>query len=624
MHKLTSVLIFCALTLLPAYAQQVVSVAEFGLHPNTGEDARPYLKKAIDACSKIPHATLVFPKGRYDFYPDYDLTVKSDVMNKPATTGIELNGLNDFTFDGGGAEFIFHGKMQVAVINKCTNLTLRNFSVDWKRPFISQAEIINAQDSCLDIKVDKKNYPYKIENGKVLFIGEGWELPIMTMYSTLYDKTSKEIYYNTWDSTLGEIFEQPATELSDGVIRFHGTPKFKPKPHTAIVSLFHVRYFAQGIVMQQSKDILLKDITLYHTLSNGFGGYHTENITMDNASVTVNDKKGRYFSSVADASHFSECAGVIKVLNCAHTGQGDDFINVHGTSIKITDIIDTHTLLVATTEKGSGGSISEGDDYWFIRLKDAQRGEVGHVTSKTTANDGKAYRITFASPIPEEIKAGDFLESKTWCASLELRNCKILKRHRARGILVTTPKDVIIEDNYFSTAGTAILIEGDFDFWYESGANTNVQIRNNIFDNCLTSGNKTGSRGEWGEAVITITPSHIPQTVDEEPYHKNIHISNNQFNVFDAPLVRAVSTRRLYFTDNNVVKTTKYKPYTWQKSAFLLDGCREVKITGNKFDKKYTTRDIFIEHMRVSDVKTDPADNFTIKELKEVDTHMQW
>lgn len=610
-----------------AQAQTLVSVADFGLKPNTREDARPYIIKALEACRDMPQATLYFPKGKYDFYPEADLSKDEDILESPATTGIVLQDMDNFIFDGGGSEFVFHGKMQIATVQKCTNITLRNFSVDWERPFISQAEIVNAQDTCLDIRVDRKNYPYVVENGKALFKGEGWKLPVMTMYSTLYDKVSKEIAYNTWDSTMGKIFEQRAEDLGDGLIRFHGKPKVKPLPGTTMVALFHVRYFAQGITIQHSKDVLLKDIILYHTLSNGFSGYRTENITMDNASVTVNDAKGRYFSSVADASHFSECKGVIKVLNCAHTGQGDDFINVHGTSVKITGVIDPRTIEVASAGKGSGNSIVEGDEYWFIEIATVQRGAVGRVVSKTPIiRDGRpdGYRVTFADPIPSGIRNGDFLECKTWCAGLEMRNCRILKRHRARGVLVTTPKEVIIENNYFSTAGTAILIEGDFDYWFESGANNNVQIRNNVFDNCLTSGNKNGSRAEWGEAVITITPSHIPQTVDAEPYHKNIHISNNTFRVFDAPLVRAVSTRGLRFTGNKLIKTTDYQPYTWQKSAFLLDGCREVQIKDNQLDKKYKTRDIQIEHMRESDVEFSPGEKYTIKPLVDVDTRMQW
>jgi len=114
-----------------------------------------------------------------------------------------------------------------------------------------------------------------------------------------------------------------------------------------------------------------------------------------------------------------------------------------------------------------------------------------------------------------------------------------------------------------------------------------------------------GSRWEWGEAVITITPSHRPLDVNTEPYHRNIAIYNNVFKVFDAPLVRARSVRGLRFVDNEIIKTDTYKPYTWQKSAFLLDGCREVLIRGNRFDERYTTRDVMIERMKKSDIRID-------------------
>lgn len=607
-------------------AQDTISVVDFGLQPNTHINACAYVQKAINACKKNHNNKLIFfPKGRYDFYPEGGVENKIDILQRNATIGFSLKKLKNVTFDGGGSEFIFHGKMQIAEIDSCTNVTLRNFSVDWDRPFISQGEIVGITDNYLDLKIDKKEYPYIIEDRKVFFIGEGWKLPVLTMYSTLYDNKTKEIAYNTWDSSLGDIFEKNTVkEIQEGVIRFYGTPKMKPEKGT-IVSLFHVRYFAQGIAIKHSKDILLKDLTLYHSLGNGFFGYRTENITMDNASVKVNDAKGRYFSSVADASHFSECKGTIKVLNCAHTGQGDDFINVHGTSVKIMKILNDSTLEVSALGKGNGMSITVGDEYWFININSGQRGETRFVKFKKNIffeNKCTGCAVSFVGKLPREVKAGDFLECKTWTAGLEIRNCRILKQNRARGILVTTPKNVIIENNYFRTAGTAILMEGDFDYWFESGANNNVQIRNNIFDNCLTSGNKNGSRSEWGEAVITITPSYIPKKQNDEPYHKNIFIKNNVFKVFDAPLVRAVSTRNLQFLNNKIIKTYDYNPYTWQKSAFLLDGCRDVKVMNNIIDLNYTTRVIQIEHMKKSDVITKNV--FEVKPVSAINTQMQW
>jgi len=155
-------------------------------------------------------------------------------------------------------------------------------------------------------------------------------------------------------------------------------------------------------------------------------------------------------------------------------------------------------------------------------------------------------------------------------------------------------------------------VEGDMDYWFESGAHNNLRIFDNVFEDCLTSGNRDGSRWQWGEAVITITPSHRPKSDKDEPYHKNISIYDNTFKVFDAPIIHARSVRNLTFTRNRILKTYTYAPYTWQKSGFLLDGCRNVTVTGNIIDKNYKTTDIVIEHMKRKDVNTDV---FTVKSV---------
>ncbi|WP_295767161.1 hypothetical protein [uncultured Mucilaginibacter sp.] len=569
-----------------AFAQETINITSFGGSPNSYSDVIPAINRALGYCKGKKNITIQFPKGRYDFFP------REGSSN---TVGISVYKQNGVTIDGGDSEFIFHGKMQIANVDSSTNIALRNFTVDWDRPFTSQCQVVGVTDTYLDVKIDREAYPYQIEKDTILFTGEGWKLPVLKMYGTLYDKLNKEIVYNTWDAPLGNIFQNKAEQLAGGVVRFHGKPSIKPEIGT-YVALFHIRYGNVGIHIQNSKDVLLQDVKIYYTLGFGLRGERTENITMRNASICVNDQKGRVFSCTADATNFVNCKGVIKVENCAHTGQGDDFINIHGRNMAITKIAGPNTL-----EFKDARLTTVGDSVWFINKTTAQRGEIRVVSSVKKNKDN--YALTFTSPVPANVNAGDFAENKTWTAGLELRRCKILKRNRARGLLVTTPKRVVIEDNYFRSAGTAILIEGDLNFWFEAGATTNLQIKNNVFENCLTSGNKNGNRGEWGEAVITITPSHQPQNSSTEPYHKNIRITNNQFKVFDAPLVRAVSVKGLYFDNNRVIKTDKYAPYTWQKSAFLLDGCREVEITRNKLDDKYTTRDIAITHMENTDIK---------------------
>ncbi|MDR3194447.1 MAG: hypothetical protein LBT76_04030, partial [Tannerella sp.] len=67
-------LVFCICCLgwqaASAQAEQV-SVADFGLKPDTRENAVPYVKKALEACRFSKQAVIVFPKGRYDFWPQH-------------------------------------------------------------------------------------------------------------------------------------------------------------------------------------------------------------------------------------------------------------------------------------------------------------------------------------------------------------------------------------------------------------------------------------------------------------------------------------------------------------------------------------------------------------------------
>ena len=577
-------------------SQQVkVSVTDFGYEPGSRKNVIPAVRKALEECKKHTSAVLIFPRGRYDFWQD----LTSEYRH---TNGIHLDGFKNLTLDGDSSEFIYHGNMQIIFVNRCENIRIMNFSVDWDHPFMYQGKYVNSTDNFIDIEFDKEQYPYVIENGRFHMTGEAWKAVPMG-YFNLFDRDTKEILYKTFDGNNSDVFSGKAEELGRGIVRFHGKTNIKP-PNGTYTALMAGRYITTGITMMESKDIYLKDLTIYHALSHAFYGVRTENITMDNSSLKVNAKKGRVFSAVADASHFSNCRGLIKVINCAHEGAMDDFINVHGGFSLIESIENKHTAIISH-DRGVG---IEGEEVWFINPELCKRSTpvvIQSVERFVNQDNQRKVKVTFASPIPTGIKAGDFIENKTWTASLEVRNCRILKQNRARGILVTTPEKVIIENNYFKNAGTAILIEGDMNYWYESGAHTDLTIRNNVFDNCLTSGCSIGNMWQWGEAIISITPSHKPQNEKSEPFHKNIKIENNIFRTFDVPLVHARSVRGLTFKNNEIIRTYDFKPYLWQRSSFLFDGCREVMISGNKMDVDYTTRTIVMDHMSSQDVKAE-------------------
>ncbi len=121
-----------------------------------------------------------------------------------------LRGIRDLIIDGGGAEFIAHGRLMLFLAEECERLTIRNFSLDWERPYITQASIVALGDGHVDLAIDRKRYPYHIEKGRIRFTDETWEREIdPESYSTAYDPQSGAVLYGT-----GTVLSRTAMQSS--------------------------------------------------------------------------------------------------------------------------------------------------------------------------------------------------------------------------------------------------------------------------------------------------------------------------------------------------------------------------------------------------------------------------
>ena len=94
----------------------------------------------------------------------------------------------------------------------------------------------------------------------------------------------------------------------------------------------------------------------------------------------------------------------------------------------------------------------------------------------------------------------------------------VIRNNRARGSLFSTPKKTVVEKNVFDhTSGTAILLCGDCNGWFETGACHDVQIRNNKFINALTN------QFQFTNAVISIYPE-IPDLKSQKRYFHSFFV----------------------------------------------------------------------------------------------------
>ncbi len=591
---------FCLLLfIMDCNAQDTLYMKDLGILPNTGQDQGNRINQIIQ---DLPNRRLLlkFEKGRYDFF------YKRDSYN----IGFGIVGKDSLTVDGGEATFVFHGKMSVAYVEKSSNITLKNFTVDWDRPYISQGTIKGTESNYVDVFVDSVQYPYTMRNDSVYFSNEQGFLPIdVEGYSTLYNPNSLDIEFLTRDryiSSDNSLFKGKVSKIGDNLLRFYGHVENKVAKET-IITLYHGRYLAPGLILLNNKNAFLENITIHHALGMGVLAERCENLYFNKVNMVPNSKKERVFSGLSDAFHLVSNKGEIVITNCIHEGQGDDFANVRGVYIPIDRVHKNRKTLAVNFHRSSRSCyFSVGDSVWFIANETVQRIDGGTVQQVANRYDKDknlvGYTVILDKEAPLEVDERYFMENASWNPDLLIKNCHIGRRNRARGILVTTAGKVVIENNYFSTAGTAILMEGDIDYWYEAGALRDVSIQNNVFDNCGTSSSQNGGKWEWGEAIVTITPSFKPTSIHSPTYHKNIRIEHNIIRTFDKPILMARSVDGLYFNNNMIIQTYDYKPFAWQRANFKLDGCRNVDLSTNFFSNDFAYTGIETTHMRKEDV----------------------
>lgn len=565
-----------------ASAQKIITVTDYGIVPDSRISATENLKKAIADCRQGEAVVLRFPKGRYDFW--------GDQSTGETMVGISIKNINNLTVDGEGSEFVFHGRMVPFEIEGCENLTMKNFAVDWDRPLTSQATIGAVSDQFIDINIDRAAYPYVIEKEKLRFVGEGWKTKVV--HYMLFDKDTKDVVTLTRDGALGDIFEARAEELSPGVVRLYGRVPFKPEIGTYIA--LYAQRELHGINMYLCKNSKLEDLKIHFSPGGGIFAMMCNGLYLNRVNVEANQAKGRVFSSMADATYFPNCRGVVRIENCKHTGQTDDWANFRGTYTSVSGVNSPNSINVKYKWERPDRFYNVGDEVHFVKISSMQREKELLVIKEVAVANDQEMRLTFESDLPKYVSEDYVVENMTWTPEVEVRNCVIPRQNRARGILLTTPRRAVFENNLFQTAGAAILLEGDTDAWYEAGAIRDFTIRNNVFENCMTS----AEPGDWcwGEAVICITPSHKPTSANEEPYHQNIRIENNVFKYYDYNLLYARSVRGLTFINNEIILTKEY-PMHGRKVNFWLNGCREVSIGGNSYSDDYPARNAELHNM---------------------------
>ncbi|CAG7627809.1 right-handed parallel beta-helix repeat-containing protein [Paenibacillus allorhizosphaerae] len=560
--------------------QTIVSMESFGLSgglDGSDQDCTLAVYRALQYCREVERPKLVFPKGRYHFWPERAVERHYYISNhdQEQTRHIvfPLLGFQHLTVDGQGSEFIFHGVLTPFVIDESQHVTLMRFSVDWERPLLSQGTVTSVGDDFFDVQVPPQ-YTYEIIDRKLHFHGEGWTERVKGIIE-MDPQTCAPAYQSGDWLNYGHYAPISVDEIAPGLVRHSGSMKRKPAIGSELVFQCGKRN-AAGIFIKDSEDVRVESVDMYHAFGMGVIAQRTTDIHLDAFCVKRKPGSTRLFTTRADATHFVYCRGTIRIENCLFENQMDDPCNVHGIYLSIEEQIADDTLLLKLNHFQQTGVrvIGPGDALRFVSA--ATFAPYAQSTVKQVEPVNRHYwLVTFDKPIPPGVAVRDLAENITWSPDLIVHHCTV-RANRARGFLITSPGKVLLEHNTISAPGAGIKISGDANSWYESGAVQDVTIRSNTFLDC------NYCYPHWGKAVIDIDPViQAPETLPA-CYHRNIRIEGNRFRTYELALVKGYSVDGLIFT-NNVIETTDHYPkHRAAVHAIELTASRNVSISGNR------------------------------------------
>lgn len=471
-------------------------------------------------------------------------------------TAMYLNNKKNIVIDGNGATVIVHGKMTPFLFDNCENITVRNLSVDYACPTMTEFKVLSNENGVCKIRINP-DCLFRVEENNLIWQGENdkngnpyWEdlYNGNKRYIKVFDPVTEKCRDFRRDNLKFEKIEQ----IDDYTLKVRLENKAVAFEEGCIFQTRNIIRDQTGAYFNRCKNLHFENLRIKFMHGLGMVSQFCENITYKNCDFTP--AEGRTIASTADFFQFSGCKGNIVIDSCKAWGAQDDYVNVHGTHLRIIEQnSEENSITVRFMHDETWGfqAFEKGDELEFIKW------DTLIPYKKAVVVDYKRLSDTDIKLVVDNIPDGiifekDVVENATWTPNLHVTGCDFGPTS-GRGILCTTRGKVVIENNRFRNLwGPALLIEDDCNFWFESGYTKEIVFRNNYVEACEYA-------EMWENApVIRYTPKVMDES-STEYVHGKLVLSGNTFR-----------------------KAKKGRHY------IHLEYLREAEITDNNFDAPYT------------------------------------
>ena len=553
--------IVCLLVVILGYSNLEAADTVVKVHSKSGADNQNvYAAVEMASSYRGKPVTIKLQPGIYDFsrsesveklYYVSNTTSESENPNPVKHIALLLKDLKNVTIDGSGSTLLMTGEMTSFVVDNCENIVLKNFNIDNSNPTQTECTVTEVGEDYLIVEVHPTSQ-YKIENGKLIWYGDGWSFSGGIAQS--YD-VAKDVTWRSWSPMDGL---KKAVELRQNLLYLQYEKKPQARPGIVFQLRDGIRDEVCGFI-NRSKNVRLENVNFYYLGNFGVVCQYSENISFEHSNFMPKPGSGRTNAGFADFIQVSGCKGKVRISNCNFSGAHDDPINVHGTHLKVVEYLDEKTIKVRFMHHQTFGfeAFFKGDEVELVNAESLCKVWAGKITDARLVNPREMV-LSLNKEIPTSVNnlSNVVIENVTWTPEVEITGNRF-SRIPTRGILLTTRKKSLIENNvFYGMQMSAILVADDAMSWYESGPVHNLTIRRNTFLQC-------------GGPVILIAPEYKEY---EGPVHKQILIEENVFES-DNPGVSAISAKGV---DGLIIRNNHYEMKMKKNLVNIMDCVNDV------------------------------------------------
>lgn len=543
------------------------------ISPDGTNDMTSAVMDALDEVRRAGGGKITFAPGDYHFRSPVrkNWYVSNHRNPVPREIFLPVTNLTDTVLESERAEFVFHGGGLGFALVDTRNVTVKGISFDYSRPYNTEWKLVGFEDGRPILETDPSRFPFSTDGGMLYNAGECWHGAERIV--VVFDRDTREPISVAGFSGKCERISDRRVKLD---VQLEKVKSVRPMlPGSAVVTRCAYRP-NPAVFLYRAHYSVLEDVIVRASGGMGMIAQRCRDVTV-RGSRSAEDRtagamaragSGRVTSMQADATHFSNCAGLVKVVDCYFESMVDDAINVHSTCLKIEEVPGPDRLRCRYMHYESFGfeTFLPGERLRFIKVKPFEPG--AEVTVKSVKwIDRMLVEIVLDGQVPPEYGAGDAVENADWQPAVVFSR-NVVTRSRPRATLFTTPGKVVCESNRFEkVAGQPIHLSADAADWFESGACRDVVIRGNVFKDCFTH-YRGGQRG-----LITVNPNIRDVASQRERYHRNILVEGNVFDNGDVPLVWAWSVSNFIWRANTVKR-----PGDAKTEPFIFEYSDDVKI----------------------------------------------